>query len=141
MNEYLQTGRFVDSAHPNVVAFAGQHAKAADARERAVALYYAVRDTIRYNPFQNFMTDATYRASACLERNLGWCVSKAALLAAAARAAGIPARVAFADVKNHLTTPELTAKMGTDLFVYHGYTELHLDGKWIKATPALNLNL
>ena len=64
---------------------------------------------------------------------------KAALLAACARAAGIPARVGYADVKNHLTTPELTAKMGTDLFVFHGYTELLLDGKWVKATPAFNL--
>jgi transglutaminase-like putative cysteine protease len=141
MNEYLQPGHFVDSAHPAVIDFARQHAQGAGERERAVALYYAVRDTIRYNPFQNFMADATYRASACLEQNRGWCVSKAALLAAAARAAGIPARVGFADVKNHLTTPELTAKMGTDLFVYHGYTELHLDGKWVKATPAFNLSL
>jgi transglutaminase-like putative cysteine protease len=141
MNEYLQPGRFIDSAHPTVIGFARQHARRADDRERAVALYYAVRDTVRYNPFQNFMADATYRASACLEQNRGWCVSKAALLAAAARAAGIPARVGFADVKNHLTTPELTAKMGTDLFVYHGYTELYLDGKWVKATPAFNLSL
>ena len=141
MNEYLQPGRFVDSAHPAVIDFARQHAQGAGERERAVALYYAVRDTIRYNPFQNFMADDAYRASACLERSLGWCVSKAALLAGAARAAGIPARVGFADVKNHLTTPELTAKMGTDLFVYHGYTELHLDGRWIKATPAFNLSL
>jgi transglutaminase-like putative cysteine protease len=141
MKEYLQPGRFVDSAHPAVIDFARQHAQGAGERERAVALYYAVRDTIRYNPFQNFMADDAYRASACLERSLGWCVSKAALLAAAARAVGIPARVGFADVKNHLTTPELTAKMGTDLFVYHGYSELHLDGRWIKATPAFNLSL
>ena len=141
MNEYLQPGRFVDSAHPAVIDFARQHARGAGERERAVALYYAVRDTIRYNPFQNFMADDAYRASACLERSLGWCVSKAALLAGAARAVGIPARVGFADVKNHLTTPELTAKMGTDLFVYHGYSELHLDGRWIKATPAFNLSL
>jgi transglutaminase-like putative cysteine protease len=141
MNEYLQPGRFVDSAHPAVIDFARQHAQGAGERERAVALYYAVRDTIRYNPFQNFMADDAYRASACLERSLGWCVSKAALLAGAARAMGIPARVGFADVKNHLTTPELTAKMGTDLFVYHGYSELRLDGRWIKATPAFNLSL
>src|ERR671936_2466840 len=141
MNDYLQSGRYVDSAHPAVIAFARQHACGANNRERAVALYYAVRDSVRYNPFQNFMADETYRASVCLEKNLGWCVSKAALLAAAARAAGIPARVGFADVKNHLTTPELTAKMGTDLFVYHGYTELHIAGRWVKATPAFNLSL
>jgi hypothetical protein len=31
--------------------------------------------------------------------------------------------------------------MGTDLFAYHGYVELHLEGKWVKATPAFNLAL
>jgi len=141
MKEYLQPGNFVDSEHPAVRAFAAEHARGADQREKAVALYYAVRDRIRYHPFQNFAADDAYRASTCLERNVGWCVSKAALLAAGARASGIPARVGFADVKNHLTTPELTAKMGTDLFVYHGYTELFLDGRWVKATPAFNLSL
>jgi transglutaminase-like putative cysteine protease len=141
MNQYLQPGSFVDSAHPAVRKFAAEHARGANDREKAVALYYAVRDRIRYNPFQNFTQDDAYRGSTCLERRVGWCVSKAALLAAAARAIEIPARVAFADVKNHLTTPELTAKMGTDLFVFHGYTEFHLDGKWVKATPAFNLSL
>jgi transglutaminase-like putative cysteine protease len=141
MKEYLQPGRFVDSTHPRIVEFARQNARGTTEREKAVALYYAVRDGVRYNPFQNFMLDEAYQGSVCLERGVGWCVSKAALLAACARAEGIPARVAFADVKNHLTTPELTAKMGTDLFVYHGYTELYLDGKWVKATPAFNLSL
>ncbi len=141
MNEYLEPGHFIDSYHPAVRDFAAEHARGADAREQAVALYYAVRDRVRYNPFQNFTDDDAYRASVCLERHIGWCVSKAALLAAVARASGIPARIGFADVKNHLTTPELTAKMGTDLFVYHGYAELLLDGKWVKATPAFNLSL
>jgi transglutaminase-like putative cysteine protease len=141
MNDYLKPGRFVDSAHPAVAAFSEKHAVGKTEREKAVSLYYAIRDSIRYNPFQNFLVDDTYRASACLESGVGWCVPKAALLAASARAAGIPARVGFADVKNHLTSPELTAKMGTDLFVFHGYTELLLDGNWVKATPAFNLSL
>jgi transglutaminase-like putative cysteine protease len=141
MNEYLKPGRFVDSDHLAVVDFSKTHASGRTDRERAVSLYYAVRDRIRYNPFQNFTVDDTYRASVCIERSSGWCVPKAALLAACARAAAIPARVGYADVKNHLTTPELTAKMGTDLFVFHGYTELFLEGKWVKATPAFNLML
>jgi transglutaminase-like putative cysteine protease len=141
MNEFLEPGRFVDSAHPAVIDFSRKHATGANQRARAVSLYYAVRDEIRYNPFQNFTVDESYRGSVCLERGVGWCVPKAALLAAAARAAGIPARVGFADVKNHLTSPELTARMGTDLFVFHGYTELYLDGSWVKATPAFNLSL
>jgi transglutaminase-like putative cysteine protease len=136
---YLRPGRFVDSDHPAVIAFAQGNSKGASPRERAVSLYYAVRDRVRYNPFQNFTLDEAYRGSACLERNEGWCVPKAALLAACARAAGIPARVGYADVKNHLTTPALTEKMGTDLFVFHGYTDLFLDGRWVKATPAFNL--
>lgn len=139
--EYLRPGVFIDSGHRLVAQFAADHARGADERERAVSLYYAVRDTIRYNPFQNFLLDDSYRGSVCLARGEGWCVQKAALLAACARASGIAARVGFADVKNHLTTPRLTERMGTDLFVFHGYTELLLDGKWLKATPAFNLAL
>src|SRR5438105_7973873 len=139
MNEFLQPARFIDSDHPQVIEFAQRHALGADERGKAVALYYAVRDGVRYNPFQNFTLDEAYRGSACLERSEGWCVPKAALLAACARAVGIPARVGYADVKNHLTTPALTAKMGSDLFVFRGYTDLFLEGKWVKATPAFNL--
>ena len=141
MKEFLQPGRFIDSTHPRVVQFTAENATGPSDREKAIALYYAVRDGVRYHPFQNFTLDETYRASVCLERGTGWCVPKAALLAACSRAAGIPARVGYADVKNHLTTPELTAKMGTDLFVFHGYTELYLEDRWVKATPAFNLTL
>lgn len=141
MSEFLLPGSFVDSGHPAVRRFALDKAIGKTERDRAVSLYYAIRDGIRYNPFQNFTLDEAYRASSCLEAGEGWCVPKAALLAACARAVGIPARVGYADVKNHLTTPALTAKMGTDLFVYHGFTELLLEGRWVKATPAFNLAL
>lgn len=141
MDAYLKPGRFVDSDHAAVIAFAAGHAQGGTPLERAVALYYAVRDGVRYNPFQNFLRDEAYRGSDCLARGEGWCVPKAALLAACARAAGIPARVGYADVKNHLTSPALTKSMGTDLFIFHGYADLWLEGKWVKATPAFNLSL
>jgi len=96
---------------------------------------------VRYNPFLDFSQERAYRGSVCLETGEGFCIGKAALLAAAARAAGIPARVGFADVKNHLTTPRLAERMGSDLFIYHGFTELWLEGTWVKATPAFNLDL
>lgn len=138
----LEPAEFVDSGAPNVVAFARQACEGAtDDIARAVRLYYAVRDGIVYTPYVDFKTQETFRASACLARGSGFCVAKAALLAAAARASGIPARVGFADVRNHLTTPRLRQLMGTDLFVYHGYTELYLDGKWVKATPAFDRGL
>jgi len=141
LQEYLRPGRFVDSDHPAVLGFAREHARGVNDLERACALYYAVRDMVRYNPFQNFLSDDVYRASTCLERGEGWCVPKAALLAACARAAEIPARVGYADVKNHLTSARLTERMGTDLFIYHGFAELWLEDKWVKATPAFNLEL
>ena len=141
MTGYLAPGRFIDSAHPAVSAFAKKHARGNGERERAVSLYYGVRDEIRYNPFLDFRDREVFRASAVLEAGQGFCVGKASLLAACARAAGIEARVGFADVKNHLTTPRLAETMGSDLFVYHGYTEMRIDGKWVKATPAFNLAL
>jgi transglutaminase-like putative cysteine protease len=138
---YLRPGAYIDSDHPAVTAFARQRVRGATEVERAVSLYYAVRDEIRYNPFLDFTSESAYRASTCLEAGEGFCVGKAALLAACARAEGIPARVGFADVKNHLSTPRLLEYIGTDLFVYHGYSELFLEGKWVKATPAFNLAL
>ncbi len=141
MNEYLQPARYIDSDHPAVAAFSRQHARGASPLEKAVSLYYAVRDEIRYNPFLDVADRDTYQASAVLAAGEGFCIGKAALLAGAARAADIPARVGFADVKNHLSTPRLAETMGTDLFAYHGYVELHLEGKWVKATPAFNLAL
>lgn len=141
MKEFLSPGRYIDSGHPAVAAFAREHARGAGELERAVALYYAVRDGVRYNPFLDFSEERVFRASTCLETGEGFCIGKAALLAACARVAAIPARVGFADVKNHLTTPRLAERMGSDLFIYHGFSELWLDGKWVKATPAFNLEL
>jgi len=130
----------VDSDHPAVIAFANQ-AQGGDDREVAVALFYAVRDGVRYDPYRLDLTPEGMRASAVLEKGYGWCVTKATLLAAACRARGIPARLGFADVRNHLSTERMRQAMGTDVFIWHGYTELWLDGAWRKATPAFNLSL
>ena len=139
---YLEPGEYVDSNAPSIAAFAREACgDAADDIAKAVRLYYAVRDGIVYTPYCDFKSPETFRASACLARGSGFCVAKAALLAAAARASGIPARVGFADVRNHLSSPRLRRLMGTDVFYYHGYTELSLGGKWVKATPAFDRGL
>jgi len=137
----LQPTPLIDSTHPQVRAFAERHAMGADERERAVALYLAVRDGFRYDPYRVDLTPAGMRASAVIEKGHGWCVTKAALLAAACRASGIPARVGFADVRNHLSTERLRRALQTDIFYWHGYAEVRLGGRWIKATPAFNLEL
>lgn len=140
-DQCLASTLLVDSEHPAVRAFAAEHAKGEGARDKAVSLYYAVRDGFRYDPYRLDLSDDGMRASAVLSLGYGWCVTKAALLAAAARASGIPARLGFADVRNHLSTQRMRDTMTTDVFVWHGYTELWLDGAWRKATPAFNIEL
>ncbi len=132
----------VDSDHPTVLSFAEANAGGArDTRERAVKLYYGVRDGIRYDPYSLVMTVPGLRASTTVEAGRGWCVPKAVLLAACCRALGIPARLGFADVRNHLSTERLRQFMNTDVFYWHGYTAIQLGGKWVKATPAFNVEL
>ena len=138
---YLAAGEFIDSSHPEVRAFAQKTtAGAADAVSRAVKLYYAVRE-ILYDPYCAGEDRSYFRASDCLRAKRGFCIPKAALLAAAARSVGIPARVGYADVRNHLSTQKLIELIGGDLFIWHGFTELYVEGRWVKATPAFNLSL
>ncbi len=131
----------VDSGHPAVQAFAAQYGQGATPRERAVALYLAVRDGFRYDPYRVDMSPEGMRASRVIDNGYGWCSPKAALLAAACRALGIPARLGYADVRNHLSTERLRQTLSTDVFAWHGYTDIWLDGAWRKATPAFNIEL
>ena len=121
--------------------FAREHAQGAGERARAVALVHAVRDGFRYDPYRIDLSPDGMRASTVLANGYGWCVPKATLLTAVARAAGIPARLGFADVRNHMSTERMRETMKTDLFIWHGYTELWLAGAWRKATPAFNIEL
>ncbi|MDR7096543.1 transglutaminase-like domain-containing protein [Hydrogenophaga laconesensis] len=139
--QHLAPTRWIESEHPAVQAFAREHARGDSPRERAISLYLAVRDRLRYDPYRVDMSDTGMSASHALELGYGWCVPKAVLLAAVARAAGIPARLGFADVRNHLSTERLRNTMKTDVFAWHGYTSLWIDGAWRKATPAFNIEL
>jgi transglutaminase-like putative cysteine protease len=119
-----------------------------DPTERAIALFHAVRDGIRYDPYVIDYSPEAFRASTIAGEPTGWCVSKSVLLCAAARRAGIPARLGFADVRNHLTSDKLRETMGTDLFAWHGYAELLLpdpehpgERRWFKLSTAFNIEL
>ena len=132
----------IESTHPAVVEFADRYTKKAVSDvERAVNLFYAVRDGFRYDPYQVDLTVAGLKASTTLAAGHGWCVSKAVLLTACCRSVAIPARLGFADVRNHLSTARLRQRMRTDIFYWHGYTEILLEEKWVKATPAFNIEL
>src|SRR5690242_3759762 len=142
LDQYKTAGEFVDSGDAGVREFVRKvTAGACDDVARTVKLYYAVRDEILYDPYYGGEERRYYRASDCSRAKRGFCIPKAALLAAGARCLGIPARVAFADVRNHLSTKKLLELMDGDVFIWHSYTELYLEGRWVKATPAFNLTL
>ena len=139
---YLAPTEIIDSTHPRIRDFATEVVGTiSDPVERAVKLYLAVRDGIRYDPYSPFHLPEHYRASVVLKRGRSFCVPKVSLLCALGRACSIPSRVGFATVKNHLATKQLIDFLGSNVFVYHGFVEFHLEGKWVKATPAFNREL
>ncbi len=146
----LATTWYIDHDHPAVQAYARDTVgDLTDPTERAIALFHRVRDGIRYDPYGISYEPAAFRASSVVGAPTNWCVPKSVLLTAAARHLGIPARLGFADVRNHLTSEKLSASMGTDLFAWHGYSEMLLpdraadDGsaRWFKLSSAFNIEL
>jgi transglutaminase-like putative cysteine protease len=139
---WLDPTWFIDSDHPDVRAFADEAVgDAAEPTERAVRLFHAVRDGYWYDPYNTDYRPEAFRASHVVGCTSNWCVPKSVLLTAAARSVGIPARLGFADVRNHLTSEKLSERMGTDLFAWHGFSELLLDGRWFKLSTAFNREL
>jgi transglutaminase-like putative cysteine protease len=140
---YLSPGRFIDSTHPAIRARAEAVVTGAvDDRDKAVRLFRHVRDGWRYDPFTFILTPTHHTASTVLAADSGYCITKAVLLSALARAVGIPAAIGLADVTNHLTSERLTRQMGgSTLFVDHGFSVLKIDGTWLKAAPAFNIEL
>jgi transglutaminase-like putative cysteine protease len=139
---YLTPTPIIDSDHPVVREYARRAAGGAtDLVEVAVKLYHTVRDGVRYDPYAPFYLPQHYQASEVIKRGKHFCIPKAALLCALARAYSIPCRLGFANVKNHLATKQLLEYLGKNIFVFHGFAEMYLNGKWVKATPAFNREL
>lgn len=140
--DYLHPTEIIDCTHPVVADYAKQVTEGlSDPVERAVQLYLAVRDGIRYDPYAPFYLPQHYRASYVLKRGRSFCIPKASLLCALGRACDIPSRLGFATVRNHLATRQLLDYLGSNLFVYHAFVEFLLKGKWVKCTPAFNREL
>ena len=142
MRQYLQPTEFLDSDHESVRSFAEQHTASAKTDvERAVSLYYAVRDGFQYDPYVLDLRRDALKASVLLTKTRGYCVEKALLLAAAARAVGVPSRLSFYIVRNHIATERLAKALEKDYLVFHGAAEMYLGNRWIKTTPAFNKRL
>lgn len=139
---YLSPAEYIDSDHGAIRAKAAEATRGVtDPVAKARVLHDLVRDGIKYDPYIDYTDPETYRASSVLAKGASYCVGKASLYAALCRAAGLPARVGLADVKNHLATPRLIEMVGTDVFGYHGYVEVMPKDTWVKATPTFNTTL
>ncbi|MBW4934938.1 transglutaminase-like domain-containing protein [Marinobacter sp. F4206] len=143
MDAYLQPSAFFDYDQPELEAWIDRQLEGVpgDPVEQVKALYLAVRDGVSYNPYV-FRTDPdTFSASHALASGESYCIPKAVLLGAAARSIGVPSRLGLADVRNHLSSPKLIQWLQSDIFRMHGFIELYLNGRWVKATPAFNRQL
>jgi transglutaminase-like putative cysteine protease len=141
---YLQPTYFVDSDQPDIIRFVKNTVgNEIDKTKNAVKLYYAVRDGWRYNPYNIDLRHVAMKASSLFNRDgkSGYCIEKACLYVACLRAAGIPSRFCFFDVRNHIGVEKLIETLKTDVLVFHACAEMLLNGKWVKATPAFNLEL
>lgn len=132
----------MDFEHESIIQFIRDNSTVKKAKEdQVIELYYAVRDNIRYDPYTYSLKKNTFKASHIVQTGRAWCVPKAILFASCCRSIGVPTRLGFADVKNHLSTKRMRQTMKTDIFHWHGYAQLFLFGKWVKATPSFNIEL
>ena len=141
-SQYLSPTWFIDSDNPEIISYAKQVTQGCTTdEEKAVKLFLAVRDGVRYDPYSITNVPIDYKASDVLRRKVAYCIPKAVLLTALTRAAGIPARLGFADVKNHLASEKLLAQLGSGTFIFHGFVEFWMHNTWVKATPAFNIEM
>ncbi|MDI6796913.1 MAG: transglutaminase family protein [Desulfatibacillaceae bacterium] len=142
LEKYLLPTEIIKSDSKVLIDFAEQAAGNASAPAQiASRLFLAVRDKIIYDPYSPFYYNSFYTPDFVLQRGRGYCVQKAALLCAACRAKNIPARLKFADLKNRSASDEMKEMLGCDIFAWHGFTQIYLNGQWLSATPSFHADL
>jgi len=141
MEKYLRSTNIIETGDEDLHSFIKDALEENDEVKKARHIFLLVRDSIKYDPYTSFYNRDYYKPGYVIKKGRAFCVPKAALLCAALRRAGIPARLGFADLQNQGATPETKEVLGSDVFAWHGFTELYLNGKWLKATPAFDKDL
>ena len=144
--ETLKPTFFMNYEHPSIQEKVRELTKGIadeDDIRKAVKLFYFVRDQIKYsvkNARESYNKE-NWKSSVTLERGFGFCIPKSILLASLTRAVGIPSRLHYVDIVNHMTSERLKKDMGSNLFIFHGFVELFLNGKWVEANCAFDKEL
>ncbi len=140
ISQYLQPTEFLDFHRDRVRNKALEITEGLKSdKEKTIALFYWTRDNIKYNMYTyNPKIKANLKASVTLRRKNGFCMSKAVLLSALARAVDIPARIRMVDIINHKINPKIIELMRTNVFHCHGISEILINGTWLKLTPVFD---
>lgn len=138
MEKYLASTDLLDANHPAVKNYVADFSNLETAKDKAVALYYKVRDGFIYSPYHIDLRPTGLIASSILKKNRAWCVEKAIVFATGLRTLGIPARLGYGIVVNHIGVEKLIKYLRRPEIVFHGFVEVFIEGKWVKATPAFD---
>lgn len=138
MEDYLKDTVFLDYNSPSFEKFTKDIDSTLQKKELAIALYFLVRDAFLYDPYHLDLRRNGLIGSAVLEKKRAWCVEKSTVLVACLRKFGIPSRLGYAIVTNHIGVEKLTHYLQREEIVFHGFVDVFLDGKWVKCTPAFD---
>lgn len=131
--ENLKPTFFIDWKHPTILQKAKELTNGIeDDIRKAIKLFYFVRDGIRYSvkDSRKSYDKEEWKSSLTLKKGYAFCIPKAILLASLARAVGIPSRLHYVDIINHMISENLKTRMGSNVFIFHGFVELYLNGRW-----------
>jgi hypothetical protein len=139
MKDFLQETSFLDFKEPEFEAFLKPF-EDVNSEKFALDFYSYVRDFFLYDPYHLDLRPEALSASFIIQKKRAWCVEKAIVFAAGLRAKGIPARLGYAIVENHIGVERLTSILRTPKIVFHGYVDVYLEAEhtWTKATPAFD---
>jgi len=142
LNKYLKPTAFIESDHRDVIKFANKYTKnITDQKTKAIKLFYAVRDQITYDPYTFNLKPDKIKASHVITAKKGFCVPKAVLMTSVFRSVGIPSRLGFANLINHIMGDELKNILQSNILAFHGYTEIYLNNQWLRVTPTFHNDL
>jgi transglutaminase-like putative cysteine protease len=133
---YLAPDDLIQSDHPEILHTASTVVNgAADERERAIKLFYWVRDSIAY------CIESDRSALEVLREGRGVCVTKTLLHVALLRAAGVAARIGHADYRADVLRaifPDSYMDRQPEVYPLHTFAEVYLDGQWITCDATID---
>jgi transglutaminase-like putative cysteine protease len=143
LENYLKPTFYLNYEDERFQEFIKPFAEIQDKSIRAEQFYLHVRDYFLYDPYHLDLRPSALQASHLVAKNRAWCVEKAIVFAAGLRAFGIPARLGYAIVENHIGVEKLIRILKSNKIVFHGYVEVYLDKfqSWTKATPAFDVRV